>query len=89
MIAELKALLKKEQVDNPDIGYWLNCGWRETKESTNSLALAIQYLDQVEHDYQSGNVDEARRKAVLAYLDGVEPVEPSLRAHAPCFNYHA
>jgi len=51
--------------------------------TTNSLALALSYLDQVDQEYKSGHIDEARRKAVLAYLDGVEPVEPSLRSHDP------
>lgn len=81
--SELKIFLKKEQVPNPDIALAEMRLAGNKGIATNSLALAIHYLDQVEQEYKGGNVDEARRKAVLAYLDGVEPVEPSLRAHAP------
>ncbi len=51
--------------------------------STGSLALATEYLNKVDEYYQAGKTGEARRKAILAYLNGIEPVEPMLRSHAP------
>ena len=49
----------------------------------SSLDLARSYLNDVRQLYAEGHVNEARKKAVMAYLNGIEPVEPSLRAHAP------
>ncbi len=47
------------------------------------LAVARDYLDEAFAAYTSDQPDEARRLAVLAYLEGVEPIEPSLRADDP------
>ncbi len=80
---DLANYLKKEGVTNPGIAA-ANLRLAGDKGITaNSLALALSYLNQVDKEYKSGQVDEARRKAVLAYLDGIEPIEPSLRSHAP------
>ncbi len=81
--ADLAGLLGKNGVKDPGIAANELRLAGNKGISANSLALAISYLDQVDQDYKSGHVDEARRKAVLAYLDGVEPVEPSLRSHDP------
>ena len=80
---DLANYLGNKGVNNPDIAA-ANLRLAGDKGITaNSLALALSYLDQVDNEYKSGRIDEARRKAVLAYLDGVEPIEPSLRSHAP------
>lgn len=81
--AELKAILAKKELANPGIAMSELRLAGNRGMIANSLSLAVSYLDQVQKDYQKGKINEARRKAVLAYLDGVEPVEPSLRAHAP------
>lgn len=46
----------------------------------NSLALARSILDEAVRDFQAGKYEAARTKAVKAYLEGVEPIEPRLRA---------
>ena len=80
---DLENYLKKEGIKNPGVAT-ANLRLAGNKGITsNSLALALSYLDQVDKEYKSGQIDEARRNAVLAYLDGVEPIEPSLRSHAP------
>lgn len=80
---DLANYLGKKGVKNPNIAE-ANLRLAGNKGITaNSLALALTYLDQVGKEYKSGHIDEARRKAVLAYLDGVEPIEPALRSHAP------
>ncbi len=48
-----------------------------------TLAVARDYLDEAFAAYTSDQPDEARRLAVLAYLEGVEPIEPALRADDP------
>src|SRR5690606_18822124 len=47
---------------------------------TGSLSLTRDRLAHSVAAYRSGNPDEARRLALSAYLDGFEPVEPTLAA---------
>lgn len=46
----------------------------------DSLETARQDLNEADRAYLSGDYGKARERALLAYLDGVEPVEPRLRA---------
>lgn len=48
-----------------------------------SLDLARLYLEDAFRDYKKGSFDPASRKALRAYLEGVEPVEPRLKANDP------
>lgn len=48
-----------------------------------SLALARKRLQQAEEAHVAGNLTHARDMALSAYLDGVEPIEPLLRARDP------
>lgn len=45
-----------------------------------TLDRATELLDGALAAYEAGRFDEARRNALLAYLEGVEPAEPSLNA---------
>ncbi len=54
-------------------------------EGANALATARSYLAQAEAAYARQDFDLAKRTAVLAYLEGVEPVEPRLRANDVAF----
>lgn len=46
----------------------------------NALRMATRYLDEALASYRSGETGQARQKALRAYLEGVEPVEPVLSA---------
>lgn len=46
----------------------------------DSLSIARRDLDEADRAYLVANLARARNLALLAYLDGVEPVEPRLRA---------
>lgn len=48
-----------------------------------SLGIARSELDSSLSDYESGNSDSAKTKALKAYLEGIEPVEPRLKASDP------
>jgi high-affinity iron transporter len=50
------------------------------QDSAGSLALTRERLAQGVAAYRAGDVDEAERLALSAYLDGFEPVEPILAA---------
>jgi len=52
-------------------------------ETKNSLSLAREGLEGALVDYRAGRVDSAKKKALSAYLDGIEPIEPKLRANDP------
>ncbi len=77
---ELTRLLEARQVPAPEEAM---AALRTAAPPGGTLALAREYLDQAFAAYTSGRPNEARRLAVLAYLEGVEPVEPSLRADDP------
>ena len=51
----------------------------------NTLVLARSYLAQAGAAYAGRDFDGARNAALLAYLEGIEPVEPRLRASDPRF----
>lgn len=55
------------------------------KQSQSSLTVARDYLHQTLDSYKKGNKDEARQKALAAYLEGIEPVEVRLKANDPKF----
>ena len=46
------------------------------------LLLAEQKLEKGKDSYHSGNLEQALRFTLDAYLEGVEPVEPALRQRA-------
>ncbi|MBI3018594.1 MAG: FTR1 family protein, partial [Deltaproteobacteria bacterium] len=52
---------------------------------SDALLIAKENLNQAFKDYKSGQIEAARKKALLAYLEGVEPIEPRLKANDPQF----
>src|SRR3989338_8639058 len=52
---------------------------------SDALLIAKENLNKAFEDYKSGQVEAARKKALIAYLEGVEPVEPRLKANDPQF----
>lgn len=49
----------------------------------NTLALANSLLNEAEEDYAAGKLESAKTKALKAYLEGIEPIEPRIRASDP------
>lgn len=49
----------------------------------NSLSIAKAQLDEAASDYRKGDFDSSKTKALNAYLEGIEPVEPRLKASDP------
>lgn len=49
----------------------------------NSLLKARQLLKEALASYSEGDASTAKQRAVMAYLEGVEPVEPTLSAEDP------
>lgn len=47
------------------------------------LAMAKAKLDDAKGDYRNGKYDSAKAKALQAYLEGIEPIEPRARATDP------
>ncbi|MDZ4662581.1 MAG: FTR1 family protein [Pseudomonadota bacterium] len=47
------------------------------------LAMATWYLSQAESYYQLGDAHSAKAMAIKAYLEGIEPVEPKIKATDP------
>jgi high-affinity iron transporter len=55
------------------------------EQAGSSLQIAVTNLDEASDAYHAGQQDAAKTKALKAYLEGVEPVEPRLRATSPEF----
>lgn len=62
---------------------------RQHEETEQTPAASIDFarasLREALTEYSAGNADAAKKKALLAYLEGVEPVEPRLKANDPRF----
>ena len=52
---------------------------------SGSLGIARASLKDSDRDFKSGDLDSAKANALKAYLEGVEPAEPKLRANDPAF----
>jgi high-affinity iron transporter len=53
------------------------------ESAQEQLALAATYIQSALADYQAGHIEPASKEALTAYVEGVEPVEPRLRANDP------
>jgi high-affinity iron transporter len=53
--------------------------------NANTLGIARRYLAQAQANYARGDASAAKHDALLAYLEGIEPVEPQLRANDALF----
>lgn len=51
----------------------------------NTLGIAGKYLDDARSAYARNDYASAKQSALLAYLEGIEPVEPSLRGRDAAF----
>lgn len=80
---QLSSLLRNDGINRPDQILPALRSMQHVPRKNNSLALAHSYLKKAKAAYSSGDVALARQRAVMAYLEGVEPVEPSLRANDP------
>lgn len=80
---QLSSLLQKDGINRPDEILPALRTMQHVPRKNNSLALAHNYLNEALSAYTTGDIALARQRAVMAYLEGVEPVEPSLRANDP------
>ncbi len=55
--------------------------YSEDGENLSSITIARTHLDQALLDYKANEYDSARKNALMAYLDGIEPIEPRLKAN--------
>jgi high-affinity iron transporter len=55
----------------------------KSEDQNGYLALAKTTLLEAKSDFKAGNLDSAKAKALKAYLEGIEPIEPRMRATDP------
>lgn len=67
-----------------DLAYYVD-SLRTAPKEVAPLKVAQQNLEASLADYKAENFELAKTKAIAAYLDGVEPVEPKLRLNDPNF----
>lgn len=53
------------------------------EDQVSYLALARARLNEAKVFFQQGNIESAKTKALQAYLEGIEPIEPKVRATDP------
>ncbi|MBC7530809.1 MAG: cytochrome c/FTR1 family iron permease [Oligoflexus sp.] len=56
---------------------------QENSEKVNTLDLSRTYLHDAEEAYKNGDQKSAKSSALRSYLEGIEPVEPRLKAQDP------
>ncbi len=54
----------------------------ENTDKVNTLSLAKTYLTEAENAYAAGDFKHAKNLSLKSYLEGIEPVEPRLRAES-------
>lgn len=79
------AMLPNQQLSDAevwDLAFYVTSLRHGSKLSTpaSSIPVARQYLEKTKFTYLKGEWDQARRFALMAYLEGVEPVEVKLRS---------
>lgn len=79
---ELKALLGSDGDTSIIAALRLRSG-EPGPSAFRSLDAAEEKLDEAVAEYRAGHVDKADNAALMAYLEGVEPLEPRLRALNP------
>ena len=89
-------LLKKEILKNrgnkttTTVGTNTNGGQKFSTQiessSDNSLKIANHYLINSLKNYKEGNKEAARQDALAAYLEGIEPLEATLKNYAPAIS---
>jgi len=67
-----------------DLAYYVD-SLRATPKEAAPLKVAQQNLESSLSAYKAENFELAKTKAIAAYLDGVEPIEPKLRLNDPNF----
>ena len=77
----LAAALATQGIDRPERAVAILRTSTPEPRTHRMLSIARSYLDQALTNYRDGNVSQARQQALAAYLEGVEPIEPSLSAH--------
>ncbi|SMO82713.1 FTR1 family protein [Fodinibius sediminis] len=77
-----KNLFRSQHID-PKQGMPVVRGLTEDPSSSSTLTKASALLEKSQNAYTKKNFPQARRFALDAYLDGVEPVESQIRASKP------
>jgi high-affinity iron transporter len=58
-----------------------------TKDSNNSsgdyLRIASDYLNEAQNAFKNNLKDDAKRLSIQSYLEGIEPIEPMIKANKP------
>jgi high-affinity iron transporter len=67
-----------------ELAYYVD-SLRSVPKEVAPLAIAKQNLNSSLAAYKAENFELAKTKAIAAYLDGVEPIEPKLRLNDPKF----
>jgi high-affinity iron transporter len=77
------SLPSKDDGDRAQIIASLRTRSDDDETGGGSLAVARTQLDEALKDYEAGDDHSARTKALKAYLEGIEPIEPRLKASDP------
>ena len=81
---KLEALSKEKTLEQQSllIGS-LRTHSNDDESGGSSLLIAEGALDAAVAEYEKGDLDSAKTKALRAYLEGIEPIEPKLKATDP------
>lgn len=74
---------EKEELKRTELIASLRVHSNDNESGGSSLLIALAGLDAAVEEYELGNPEAAKTKALKAYLEGIEPIEPRLKATDP------
>lgn len=80
---ELKAKMTAKDEDERNVALALLRSKDENTSSGDYIGKAKNYLNEALIAYQKNSKDDAKRLATQAYLEGIEPLEPMIKANNP------
>ncbi len=80
---ELKAKMNEQNEDNKNLALALLRTKNNNTTGGDYVEKAKRYLDESLAAYKNNSKEDAKRLAIQAYLEGIEPVEPMIKANNP------
>jgi len=80
---ELKEKFNKIDDDKRNLALALLRTKNDNTSGDQFIGIAKSYLNQAQTAFKNNSKDDAKRLAIQAYLEGIEPIEPTLKLNNP------
>lgn len=79
--AELKEKIEEKDEDKKNLALAIFRNKDDNTSGSQYIALSKSYLNEALEAYKNNSKDSAKKLALEAYLEGIEPIEPMMRAN--------